>query len=138
LLSSIVILGGIALYVVELKVDEPSITNLEDAFWLTITTMTTVGYGEISPQTTKGRIVASLLLFAGILTFFGFLSTIASKIIKPALEVKAKKQEEKEKSKEEDEIIDNDYNKKKENIAKYNQQKNNKAKKWIKEQIKNY
>jgi hypothetical protein len=52
--------------------------------------MSTVGYGEIYPATTEGRVVATILLFAGILTFFGFLSTIASKIIKPTLEVKSK------------------------------------------------
>jgi hypothetical protein len=52
--------------------------------------MTTVGYGEIAPATTEGKIVADILLFAGILTFFGFLSTIASKIIEPLFDVKTK------------------------------------------------
>ncbi|HYG00395.1 MAG TPA: potassium channel family protein [Candidatus Saccharimonadales bacterium] len=85
-----VVLGSISFYVVDLIVDEPTIGNMEDAFWLTITTMTTVGFGEVYPATTEGRIVATILLFAGILTFFGFLSTIASKIIKPTLKVKTK------------------------------------------------
>lgn len=88
--STAVILGAISFYLVEQRADEPSVKNMEDAFWLTITTMSTVGYGEIYPATTEGRIVATILLFAGILTFFGFLSTIASKIIKPTLEVKSK------------------------------------------------
>ncbi len=88
--SATVILGGISFYIVEQRADEPSVENIEDAFWLTITTMTTVGYGEIYPATTEGRIVATILLFAGILTFFGFLSTIASQIIKPTLEIKSK------------------------------------------------
>ena len=88
--SSAVILGGISFYFVDQIVDEPSINNVEDAFWLTITTMTTVGYGEISPATTEGRIVAGILLFAGILTFFGFFSTIASKIIESSFDVKTK------------------------------------------------
>lgn len=73
----------------ESKVDAPSIKNMGDAFWLAITTETTVGYGEIYPLTTEGRIIATLLLFAGILSVFGFLSMIASKIIKPTLEVKS-------------------------------------------------
>lgn len=88
--SSAVIFGGISFYFVDQIVDEPSINNIEDAFWLTITTMTTVGYGEIAPATTEGRIVAVVLLFAGILTFFGFLSTIASKIIESLFAVKTK------------------------------------------------
>lgn len=97
--SSAIVIGGIGFYIVDLRVDEPSIKNLEDALWLTIATITTVGYGEIYPHTTEGRIVASILLFAGILTFFGFISTIASKIINPTSEVKIKQDKEK---KEED------------------------------------
>ena len=91
--SASFILGGLGFYVVESTVDEPSIYNLGDAYWLAITTMTTVGYGEISPQTAEGRIVAALLLLAGVLTIFGFLSTIAAKIIQPTLEVKTRKDE---------------------------------------------
>lgn len=85
-----VILGSLSFYIIDQRIDEPSIENMEDAVWLTITTMSTVGYGEIYPATTEGRAVATVLLFAGILTFFGFLTTIASKIIKPTLEVKSK------------------------------------------------
>lgn len=51
--SSAVILGGISFYFVDQIVDEPSINNVEDAFWLTITAMTTVGYCEITHATTE-------------------------------------------------------------------------------------
>ena len=38
-----------------------------DAFWLTATTITTVGYGDLSPSTTAGKVLTILLLyFAGI------------------------------------------------------------------------
>ena len=78
-----IILGGIGFYFVEVHVDEPSITNVEDAFWLALVTITTVGYGEVYPKTTEGRIIATLLLFVGVLTLFGFLSAIAFKIVHP-------------------------------------------------------
>lgn len=91
--SLAIILGGFALYIVEQRVEEPSIKNIGDAYWLAVTTITTVGYGEIYPETLEGRIVSGVLLFVGILTIFGFLTTIGAKIIEPMLEVKNRKQE---------------------------------------------
>ncbi len=41
--------------------------------WWTIVTATTVGYGDISPQTTGGKSVAIVLMLAGI-TVFGILT----------------------------------------------------------------
>ena len=149
--SSAIILGGIGFYLVESKVDEPSIKNMGDAFWLAITTVTTVGYGEIYPLTTEGRIIATLLLFAGVLTIFGFLSTIASKIIKPTIEVKSgqgSKEEEKnrnndnaKKNEREMESVDktnyrgNNRGKqhKYENI--HDQNQNHQTKRWLKDNI---
>jgi len=36
-----------------------------DAIWLTLTTATTVGYGDISAATTEGRIATALLIYVG-------------------------------------------------------------------------
>lgn len=48
--------------------------TLFDALWWTIVTITTVGYGDISPVTSVGRIIAILLMIFGI----GFISTLTS------------------------------------------------------------
>ena len=40
--------------------------SFEDAFWWTIVTITTVGYGDISPSSPIGRIIAVGLMFSGI------------------------------------------------------------------------
>ena len=37
--------------------------RLEDALWLTLTTVTTVGYGDIAPATAAGRVAVVLLLY---------------------------------------------------------------------------
>lgn len=50
--------------------------NMGDALWWAIVTATTVGYGDISPQTFGGRIVAVLLMVTGI----GLISTISAAI----------------------------------------------------------
>jgi voltage-gated potassium channel len=36
------------------------------SYWWAITTVTTVGYGDIVPHTTGGRLVASCLMFTGL------------------------------------------------------------------------
>jgi hypothetical protein len=41
------------------------ISNFENALWLTIITMTTVGYGDFYPRTTFGRIIDIILVVWG-------------------------------------------------------------------------
>lgn len=49
------------------------INSLFDAIWYTIVTITTVGYGDITPASVSGRISAMLLLVVGV-AIFGILS----------------------------------------------------------------
>ena len=51
--------------VVEWAVD-PGIGSFRDSLWWAIVTVTTVGYGDVVPTSTGGRIVASLLMLAGV------------------------------------------------------------------------
>ena len=50
-----------------------NIDSLGDTLWWAIVTMTTVGYGDISPETGGGRAVAVVLMLAGI-TVFGVIT----------------------------------------------------------------
>ena len=49
------------------------INTLFDAFWYTLVTITTVGYGDITPESVLGRVAAMVLLIAGV-AIFGALS----------------------------------------------------------------
>ncbi|MGF2736630.1 potassium channel family protein [Marinobacter sp. DUT-1] len=42
--------------------------DLFEAIWLTLTTATTVGYGDFSPKTPAGRISTMLIMFVGVIT----------------------------------------------------------------------
>jgi voltage-gated potassium channel len=57
------------------RVPEANIKNAEDAVWWSITTVTTVGYGDRYPVTGLGRIIASVLMFTGV-GLFGTLSGV--------------------------------------------------------------
>jgi voltage-gated potassium channel len=66
LILLIIISGGIGVYLAEHKHPGANITNLSDAFWWAVVTITTVGYGELYPVTSVGRIIAILVMFSGI------------------------------------------------------------------------
>lgn len=54
------------------------ISENENPFWWAIVTMTTVGYGDFSPETSGGRLVAVLVMFAGISLVSMLTATISS------------------------------------------------------------
>jgi len=57
-------------------VSEPNVNSYSDGLWWALVTITTVGYGDITPLSNLGRIVASALMIMGI----GFLATITAAI----------------------------------------------------------
>ena len=52
--------------------------SLDDAFWWSVVTITTVGYGDMVPTTVGGRIVATCMMFLGIGFLGMFTASIAS------------------------------------------------------------
>jgi voltage-gated potassium channel len=67
--GSVALIGFVAsLAVLEAERDAPdaTITTFGDAVWWTITTISTVGYGDRYPVTLEGRLVAASLMVAGI------------------------------------------------------------------------
>jgi voltage-gated potassium channel len=64
--GSMVLIAAVAMYLFEAEQAHPRVSSLMDAVYWAVITITTVGYGDIVPQTTEGRIVAMVLVFAGI------------------------------------------------------------------------
>jgi voltage-gated potassium channel len=63
--SLIMLWSSTGIYLLEAGVN-PNIKNVGDAAWWSIVTTTTVGYGDISPITIGGRIIAAILMLTGI------------------------------------------------------------------------
>lgn len=69
--------SSIAILLVETD-PKSNIKTAEDAIWWCYVTITTVGYGDKFPVTTEGRIIASVLMTAGVGLFGTFTAYIAS------------------------------------------------------------
>lgn len=63
---------------------ESNIRSAEDALWWTVTTLTTVGYGDLYPVTSEGRLLAGLVMVAGVGLFGAFSGLVASWLLRPA------------------------------------------------------
>ncbi|QRG66258.1 ion transporter [Brevibacillus choshinensis] len=63
--SMIMIWSSLAIYLLEYGVND-NIQSFGDALWWSVVTTTTVGYGDISPVTPGGRIMATILMLTGI------------------------------------------------------------------------
>ena len=69
-------LGGVIARVV----DPGDFPSLSDALWWSLQTVTTVGYGDVVPRHTEGRIIGSIIMCMGI----GFI-TVATAVVTATL-----------------------------------------------------
>ena len=62
------------------RVEPPSsgFDSLGDAVWWAVVTITTVGYGDLVPVTTEGRIAAGILMVGGLAVFGSIAATLAA------------------------------------------------------------
>jgi voltage-gated potassium channel len=74
------LLCSIGLYAAENGINK-AITSPLDALWWGLTTMTTVGYGDVIPVTSEGRIAAAVLMILGIGLYSAITATVTSFLI---------------------------------------------------------
>jgi voltage-gated potassium channel len=75
-------LAGIEITMAERGEPGATIQNVGDGFWWAITTLTTVGYGDIYPTTTDGRFIAVGLMVTGICVLGVISATVAAWFVK--------------------------------------------------------
>jgi len=73
LMACLVILGSVILisagltYVVEHNAQPDKFGTIPDAMWWSVATVTTVGYGDVVPTTTAGRLIGAFTMVSGLL-----------------------------------------------------------------------
>jgi voltage-gated potassium channel Kch len=53
--------------------------SLLDSFYFSVITLTTIGYGDLSPSTTAGKIFTIIYIFVGLGIILGFVNAIAER-----------------------------------------------------------
>jgi voltage-gated potassium channel len=76
----VMVLCSAWLYVAEHGLNK-AIESPFDALWWGVVTLTTVGYGDVTPVTTEGRIAAMVLMLLGIGLFGAITATITSYLL---------------------------------------------------------
>lgn len=87
LLYLVVIAGGIvvaaafSVLAIEFRAPGSQIDGVSDALWWALSTVTTVGYGDIVPATPLGRIIGMLLMVVGIGVMAALISQVSATLV---------------------------------------------------------
>ncbi len=88
--AGVIVVGSFVIFSVESKHPDSQINSMLDAVWWTVSTVTTVGYGDIVPVTDAGKIVSIFFMFFGIGVLGIFLSVLGTQFYKRRFEKEEK------------------------------------------------
>ena len=76
IMAVITVLGGGSAFTAVERGHNPEVKSTWDGLWWAIVTITTVGYGDIVPKTTAGKVIAVVVMIVGI----GFLAVLTGAV----------------------------------------------------------
>ena len=82
-----VLIGGLTMWVVERHSNE-GVETIADGLWWALVTITTVGFGDISPKTGEGRAIASVLMVGGMFTLALFAGIVGQSLLRAVLTIR--------------------------------------------------
>ena len=62
----LIIIASVLMYNIESAVQPDAFSNALETMWWAVATLTTVGYGDVYPITTAGKVLATIIAFLGI------------------------------------------------------------------------
>ncbi len=90
-LGFVIFAASTAIYLFESHMEGGQIETMVDAIYWAVVTLSTVGYGDITPHTTEGRVVTLILITTGIGVLSFFTSIIVSAFTERMPMVKARR-----------------------------------------------
>jgi voltage-gated potassium channel len=81
LIIAVWLIAVIAFGIIEHLLDEETFPTVWLGMWWALQTVTTVGYGDVVPQDTIGRAIASLLLLGGLSLLSVITATVTSNFV---------------------------------------------------------
>lgn len=82
LLLILMVVLGLVIVPVEMRAEGARILDYEDGLWFAITTVTGVGYGDMYPVTTLGRILSVFLEVGGVVLFGSLIAFVSVEILR--------------------------------------------------------
>ena len=76
-----VVVGGLTMYFAEVGAEGTQIHGIGDAMWWALVTITTVGYGDITPATGMGRVVGGVLMLVGMFCLATFAGIVGHTLL---------------------------------------------------------
>jgi len=80
-------IGGVTMFLVERDANE-HVRHLGDGLWWALVTVTTVGFGDIAPETALGRVIAGFLMVIGMFTLALFAGIVGTTLLNTVLSVR--------------------------------------------------
>ena len=87
LVANVTVVGGLSIYLLERDYN-PNINALNDGIWWALVTLTTVGYGDISPVTNLGKLVGGAIMISGMFTLALFAGVVGHTLLDSFLSIR--------------------------------------------------
>ncbi len=81
---------SVLIYLIESPTN-PKMATLFESVYFTVCTMTSVGYGDITPGTAIGKLITIAMMLLGTFIFVSFTGVIASTVLEAELESRKKR-----------------------------------------------
>ena len=83
----IMLFGAVGIHEIEKQAQPEQFDSLQNCIWWTVVTLMTVGYGDMYPITTMGRVFAEVLMVIGVGLTAAFIGIVGSSVYKQVQEL---------------------------------------------------